>query len=220
MTPPRSILEADKRALKDKLDEMYRLVRHALDKAMDSLLKFDMEIATEVVAEDSAVNKLRHEIEDFGVSTIALQQPVARDLRILMTDIYISMELERIADYAAAIAKIVKQFENAPTEEFVKPIAETADKCKSMLQGIMQAYDETDEQLARDVADKDDEIDVCEQQFNEFMFRELCSQPGHASMCTYLLWIMHNLERIGDRITNIAERVVYMATNVTPDLNQ
>lgn len=219
MTPPRQILESDKQALKIRLDEMHRLVSHALDKALQSLVYFDAEIADQVIAENSAINKLRHEIENVCISTIALQQPVASDLRTLMTDIYVSMELERIADHAVAIARIVLQFGQTPDERFIKPIVEIAEKCKLMLKDIMQAYDEADEQLARNTAAKDDEIDRAEREFNALMFREMCSQPDHSSICTYLLWITHNLEHIGDRITNIAERVVYMVTNVTPDLN-
>jgi phosphate transport system protein len=198
---------------------MHRLVSHALDKALQSLVHFDADIANQVIAEDSAVNRLRYEIENTCISTIALQQPVASDLRTLMTDIYVSMELERIADHAVAIARIVLRFEHAPDEQFINPVVVIAEKCKLMLKDIMQAYDEADEQLARNTADKDDEIDGAEQEFNAFMLREMCSQPDHSSICTYLLWVVHNLERIGDRITNIAERVVYMATNETPDLN-
>ncbi len=220
MTPPRAILELDKQSLKNKLGEMHRLVEDAVDKALQSLVKSDVDIANQVIAEDKLINKLCHEIEDVGVNTIALQQPVARDLRILMTDIYVSMELERIADHAVAIARIVLKFENVPDQSFIKPISEMADQCKSMLKGIMQAYNETNEQLARDIAMKDEGIDKAEQVFNELMFKEMCSRPGHSSTCTYLLWISHNLERIGDRVTNIAERVVYMASNVTPDLNR
>lgn len=219
MAPPRHILESDKQVLKDRLDEMHRLVCLALDKAMQSLVHLDADIANQVVAEDSAVNKLRHEVEDACISTIALQQPVASDLRMLMTDIFVSMELERIADHAVAIAEIVLQFGHTPDQRFINPVVEIAEKCKLMLKDIMQAYDETDEHLARNTAAKDDEIDRAEREFNALMLREMCSQPDHSSICTYLLWITHNLERIGDRITNVAERVVYMATNVTPDLN-
>lgn len=220
VTPPRHILDFDKQAIKNELDDMHRLVSHALDKALQSLRDCDADIAAQVVAEDRPINKLQIKIEELGVNTIALQQPVASDLRILMTDIYVSMELERIADHAVAIAGIVPQLGNITDEQYVKPVIDIADKCKSMLKIVMQAYDEVDEQLARSIADKDDEIDRAELEFNEFMFQEMTSQPDHARMCTYLIWITHNLERIGDRVTNIAERVVYMITNESPDLNR
>lgn len=199
---------------------MYVRVNDALNKSLKCLQNYDTDIATQVVDEDSLINALQQKIEELSVQIIARQQPVASDLRKLMTDIYISMELERIADHAVAIARIVLKLEAKPDEQYVKPISDIAEKCRSMLQQVIQAYDEADEALARNVAIMDDEIDSAEKEVNDFMFQEICNKPENKIICSYLLWVTHNLERIGDRITNIAERVVYMATNVTPDLNR
>ncbi|WP_461481970.1 phosphate signaling complex protein PhoU [Porticoccus sp.] len=220
MKPTRPILDADEQALTHKLVEMYQYVSDALDRALQSLRSCDAGIAEEVVKGDSLINALQHRIEELGVQTIALQQPVASDLRRVLTDIYISMELERIADHAVAIAKIVLKLEAVPDGQYVQPIAGIAEICKAMLIGAKQAYDEADEQLARKVAAMDDEIDRAEQAVNDLLFREICGKSGQERTCTYLLWATHHLERIGDRITNIAERVVYMTTSVMPDLNR
>jgi phosphate transport system protein len=83
----------------------------------------------------------------------------------------------------------------------------------------MQAYDEADESLARNAAGMDDEIDSAEQQFDDFMLREICGATVDRAACSYLIWIAHNLERIGDRATNIAERVAYITCGETPELN-
>jgi phosphate transport system protein len=219
LKPTRPILEADEQALQYELDEMHMHVSHALDKALQSLRDYDVDIAAQVVADDHLINTVQRKIENNCIRTIALQQPVAGDLRKLMTDIFVSMELERIADHAVAIARIVLKLEGAPDAQYIRPISQMADKCSSMLKIVMQSYDEADEQLARNIAAMDDEIDRAEQEFNDVMFRELCSVPDHKIVCTYLLWVAHNLERIGDRATNIAERVVYMTTSVLPDLN-
>jgi phosphate transport system protein len=215
----RRILDSGEQALKTRLDDMFKHVSNALDKSLLSLRNYDESLAAQVVDEDKLINALHSRIEEEAVHTIALQQPVAKDLRILMTDIHISMELERIADHAAAIASIVLKLEAKPDDSFVKPISDITEKCRSMLKLANQSYDEADESLARELAAIDDEIDSAEMEFNDLMFQEMCSQPGNNKTCTYLLWITHNLERIGDRITNIAERVVYMKTSVTPDLN-
>lgn len=199
---------------------MFTHVSNAFDRSVLSLKNYDVNIAAQVVDEDKLINSLHSRIEESGVRTIALHQPVASDLRILMTDIYISMELERIADHAVAIASIVLKLEVKPDELFVKLVSDIAEKCSLMLNLANKAYDEVDESLARQLAAIDDEIDSAEQEFNDLMFQEMCSQPGNNKTCTYLLWITHNLERVGDRVTNIAERVVYMATSVTPDLNR
>lgn len=220
MTSNRTILESDEQALKNGLDEMYKQVSHALDKAIQSLRDCDVDIAAQVIAEDSLVNEWQHKIEEIGVQTIARQQPVAGDLRKLMTDIFISMELERIADHAVAIARVVLKLEQVPAEQYLQSISAMAEKCKAMLKEVMQAYDETDDQLARNVAAMDDEIDRAEEAITNLVMREISGEPTHNNVSTYLLWISHNLERIGDRITNIAERVIYMATSVTPELNR
>ena len=219
MTATRRILESDEQDLKDDLVEMYRLASIALDKALQSLMKYDADTAKQVISEDKLINQLQHKIENHCIRTIALQQPVASDLRKLMSDIFISMELERIADHAAAIAGIALKFEATPVTRYIQPVSEMGDKCKTMLNDVMQAYDESDESLARKAAGMDDEIDSAEQEFDDFMLREISGEAEDKVECTYLLWIAHNLERIGDRATNIAERVVYINTSETLELN-
>lgn len=198
---------------------MYRLVSLALDSSLQSLKAYDTATAAQVITEDELINQLQHKIESNCIRTIALQQPVASDLRKLMSDIFISMELERIADHAAAIAGIVLKFDAAPVTRYIQPVLEMGDKCKTMLNTVMQAYDETDESLARNAAALDDEIDSAEQEFDDFMLREISGEADHNIECTYLLWIAHNLERIGDRATNIAERVAYITSSETLELN-
>ena len=219
MSVTRRILESNEQALIKDLDDMYSLVSLALDKALQSLTEHNIDVAAQVITEDELINQLQHKIENISIRTIALQQPVASDLRKLMSDIFISMELERIADHAAAIAGIVLRFETTPDTRYIQPLLEMGDRCKTMLNTVMKAYDETDESLARIAAGMDDEIDSAEQAFNDFMLGEISGEAEHKIVCTYLLWIVHNLERIGDRATNIAERVTYIITSETPELN-
>lgn len=219
MTVTRKILESNEQALKEDLDRMYDLVRQALEKTLQSLKNYDIDTAAQVITEDDLINQLQHKVENKAIRTIALQQPVASDLRKIMSDIFISMELERIADHAAAIAGITLKFEAAPDSRYIQPILEMGDTCRTMLDAVMQAYDETDESLARNAASMDDEVDSAEQEFDDFMLREINGEAENKVACTYMLWIAHNLERIGDRATNIAERVAYITTSETPDLN-
>jgi phosphate transport system protein len=219
LAPYRTLLETEEVALQGKLDEMYRLAGSALEKSILSLKNHNPTIARQVIEDDTKINLLQHEIEELGIQTIALQQPVASDLRKLMSDIYIAMELERIADHACAISEIVLKLEAKPAEKYLTPVIEIADKCNAMLTQSCQALGSLDDQKARDLAMLDDEIDDAENAFNELMFHEMC-KPENNRLCTYLLWITHNLERIGDRITNIGERIVFVNTNEIPDLNQ
>lgn len=220
MAPVRTTLDTDEKALNIKLDDMYMLVRDALDRSLQSLYDHNPSNATQVINEDSRINELQHKIEERGIRTIALQQPVARDLRTLMSDIYISMELERIADHAADIASIVLKLKAKPSEEYLEPISKIADKCRAMLMAAMQAYNELDDKLAIEIAAMDNEIDIAEQEFNDFLLKKLCIYPDDNNECTYLLWVTHHLERIGDRITNITERIIYVKNSATTNLNQ
>ena len=219
MTHERQLLETEENRIKLKMDELFRLVEDALDKSFRSMAGHDTATAARILEEDTRINALQQRIDQLCIETIALQQPVASDLRALMADVRISLELERIADHAAAIAGIMLRFEDMPAENCVQPLNDVAERCRSMYTLVKQAYDEGDEGLARDVAVLDDEIDQAEQEINELMFREFQDNPEQLKTCAYLTWITHNLERIGDHITNISERIVYMLTNETTDLN-
>ena len=219
MSPSRRILESEENALEHLLDDMYRLAGIMLDESIQCLRESDPRIAQHVIDQAEQFNILQHTMEQQCVQTIALQQPVASDLRRLIADIFITMELRHVADHAAAIAGIVLKFEQQPDERFVTLLSKMAADCGAMLTLSRQAYDEADEQLARSVAVMDDEVDMREKEFNEIVFEEMRTNPGSNMSCTYLLWVSHNLERIGDRISNIAERIVYLVSNETPELN-
>lgn len=218
--PNRQILDSDEQDLKIRLDEMCKYASNALQRSIQSLQTYDADIAKRVISEDDIINTIQYKIEELGIEAIALQQPVASDLRKVVSDIFISIELERIADYAVSIAKIVLDLESEPEEQFVQAISDMAEKCRSMLALVKQAYEKEDEQLARKVAAMDDEIDSTQHKLSELMFQEICNKPENKKTFTYLLWVIHNLERVGDRITNIAERIVYIKTNEVPDLNR
>ena len=219
MSPTRRTLESEEYVLDSLLDDMYRLAGILLDESVQSLRESDARIAQHVIDQTEQFNGLQHDMEQQCVQTIALQQPVASDLRRLIADIFIAMELRHVADHAAAIAGIVLKFEQQPDERFVTLISNMAADCGAMLTLSRQAYDEADEQLARSVAVMDDEVDMREKEFNEIVFEEMRANPCNNMACTYLLWVSHNLERTGDRISNIAERIVYLVTNETPELN-
>jgi len=219
LSPNRRILESEECVLESILDDMYRLAGILLDESVKSLRESDVRVAQHVIDQADQFNMLQHNMERQCVQTIALQQPVASDLRRLIADIFIAMELRHVVDHATAIAGIVLKFEQQPDERFVTLISNMAADCGAMLILSRQAYDEADEQLARSVAVMDDEVDMREKEFNEIVFQEMRTNPGSNMSCTYLLWVSHNLERIGDRISNIAERIVYLVSNETPELN-
>lgn len=171
----------------------------------------NLPLVEEIILNDKVINNLEEQVESECINVIARQQPVANDLRELLADMNIAKELERIADYAVAIAKISRKLPD--DEDFLEPrIIEMAEKCIAMINEVMLDYAEQDAKKAGKVALLDDEIDEMESQLNDKMFKIMQSNPEKAIYCTYQLWIIHQLERVGDRVTNIAESVVFLAT--------
>jgi phosphate transport system protein len=194
-------------------------VIQAVDQAMSALSRRDGALAKQVVDGDDAINDLRFDIEKACLSAIATQQPAATDLRRLVAAMNVVLDLERIGDYAAGIAKVCLRM---PAESaFELPVALFAmnDLSLAMLRQVLDAYKAQDERAALAIARKDD---VMDQRYQELFsgFLALIGQPGmDPESALYVLFVGHNLERIADRVTNIAERVLYTLTGEMPDLN-
>lgn len=183
----------------------------AIEKAISCYKTLNIPLADEIIINDAVINELENRVESECIKVIARQQPVAHDLRELLADMNIAKELERIADYAVSIAKIVRKL--PPDKREIEPdIIEMAKKCILMLNEVMINYAEKDAQKASSVARLDDEIDDMEDMLNHKMFKMIEEVPEKAIFCTYQLWIIHQLERMGDRVTNIAESVVFITT--------
>ena len=153
------------------------------------------------------------------MTVIARMQPMARDLRELISDMHIAAELERIGDYAATIASKVQLMDVPPPTEIAEAVGQLGEHCRNMLSSVWNAYEARDSELARETASLDDEIDSAEKSITQQVFAWQKDNPDDFMISAYTLWITHSLERIGDRATNIAERVVYIATSKTEDLN-
>lgn len=194
-------------------------VIQAVDQAMAALGRRDKALAQRVVEGDDAINTLRFDIERACLSAIATQQPAATDLRRLVAAMNVVLDLERVGDYAAGIAKVCLRM---PAESaFELPVALFAmnDLSLAMLRQVLDAYKAQDERAALAIARKDD---VMDQRYQELFsgFLALIGQPGmDPESALYVLFVGHNLERIADRVTNIAERVLYTLTGEMPDLN-
>lgn len=200
-----------------KLNEMADMVVTAVNSSVDALVDKDVVSAKRIRHEDKLINKIRWDIEERCITLIATQQPVASDLRELIALLYLITELERIGDYAAGIAKITRLIGD---DEHVKPLIDIPrmrDIAADMIQNSMKAYTQRSETTARMIHSQDDDID---QLYNQ-VYRELISymieKPSNITQCTHLLWVAHNLERMGDRVTNICERIIYLITGERAD---
>jgi phosphate transport system protein len=218
MTEPRRVLDREEVQIHQNLLNMSRLTGEALQRALDSLLSQNAEVAQQVVDQDVQINTLLRLIESECLRALALQQPVASDLRDIVASMQIAAEVERIADHAKDIAKIVLGMDPGDFSGPMDRISSMGDICVNMLTRVMEAYENRDEALARTVAEEDCEIDDLDEEAASSLMMRLMTEPDPTMHATHLLWIAYHLERTGDRLTNIAERVVFMVTAETPEL--
>ncbi len=191
----------------------------AVDWAMDSLGGRDLALAQNVVDGDAEINRLRFDIEATCLATIATQQPAAGDLRRLIADLNIVLDLERIGDYAAGIAKVCLRMPAGLQFALPEALSQMSELSLDMLKQVLETFRLRDADAARAIARQDDVMDKRYQQlFDQFIGR--IGQPGASpEEGLYLLFVGHNLERIADRVTNIAERVIFTMSGEMRELN-
>jgi len=215
----RSSLDRELRAIEDDMLRMGELVNEAIQGSLRALAERDRGLAQQVVDGDAVINRLRFDIEEACLALMATQQPAASDLRTVVAAMNVVGDLERMGDHAAGNARIVMRMGDEPLLKPLIDIPRMADVCRSMIRDSLQAFVRRDGERARQIAAMDDQIDGLYQQ----VFRELLSfmveDPKTTSRALFLLFAAHNLERIGDRATNIAERVLFMTSGVMRELN-
>ena len=220
MTGHTRVLDGDESAIHALLTDMSARTCDMIATAIRCVAEHDKQLALQVIDADSEINSLQSRVEEQCIITIARHQPVASDLRYIVSDSHISVELERIADHAVDIVKVMTSMESKPDDEHIKILVSMGESCNSMLSRMMTAYAETNAELACEIAAEDKQIDALEQQILTSALARMCDDSHSSELLTRLLWIAHHIERIGDRITNIAERVVYIASGNKLDLNQ
>ncbi len=214
--------EAYHKSLKDLQNEVLKLsemVSAALKDSMAALKNRDLPLSKRVVENDAKVNKKRFEIEERSIMLLATQQPMAGDLRILASIINIVTDLERIGDHAEGIAKISLSIGDGP---LVKPLIDMppmAEKALSMLERCMKAFLNKDAETAKKICNEDDEVDALYDKIYGELIMLMVENPKIIKDATYLIWAAHNIERVADRVTNIAERVVYTVTGKMEEMN-
>ncbi|MCZ6535638.1 MAG: phosphate signaling complex protein PhoU [Dehalococcoidia bacterium] len=212
-------LSTQLRTLEDELLFMGSMVEKAIAKAMDALKRRDLEASREVVKEDDFIDQKRFDIEEHCINIMATQHPVARDLRILVTILHISVELERMADYAEGISKISIMMGDEPPLKPLIDIPRMADKTIDMLRRSLDALVNRDIVAAYQVCNDDDEVDALYDQVYRELLTYMIEDTKTIKRATYLLWVSHDLERVADRATNIAERVVFLVTGKMTEMN-
>ncbi|MEM9913195.1 MAG: phosphate signaling complex protein PhoU [Pseudomonadota bacterium] len=213
-----SAFDRDLEALQAQIMKMGGLVEDAILKAATSLEKRDEEMAEEVTRADAAIDQLEELINTEVARVIAMRQPIAVDLRIILTALKVSSNLERIGDYAKNMAKRTTVLAGMQqVNGSAASIRRMAKEVERMLKDALDAYIQRDVDLAHDVILRDADVD---QMYNA-LFREfltfMMEDPRNITACMHLHFIAKNTERMGDHVTNIAEQVVYLVTGETPD---
>jgi len=195
------------------------MVESAIERGIQALRERDVELARRVITDDAKINDKRYEIEDRALELIATQQPLAGDLRTIVSVLHIAVELERMGDHAEGIAKVALMMaDQASIEEYVD-IPKMARLATQMLMSSLEAFKDRDSARARAICEIDDEVDTLYDRVYRHLIGIMVENPETIERAIHLTWVAHNLERIADRVTNICERVVYLVEGHIREMN-
>jgi len=218
MIQTRGMLDKELAQIQDNILQLGSMLEHAIRRSVEALKNRDVDLAQQVIADDQKINDLRYATEELCLAVIATQQPVAGDLRRIIAAMHIAIEIERMGDHAEGIAHLVTRMAGEPLLKPLIDIPRMAEVDCNMLRMSLDAYINSDADAAKIAAKEDDKVD----QLYDQIFRELLTymlqDAKNINRATFLLWVAHGLERIGDRATNISERVLFMTTGKLEEL--
>ncbi|AXY26568.1 phosphate transport system regulatory protein PhoU [Suicoccus acidiformans] len=205
----------------DNLTRLGNASNESLHKAMQALNNHDKELAHEVVADDLRINALTAEIEQEAYRLIVLQQPVSEDLRRIFTILLASSDIERMADHAAKIARNVIRSQEKETEVsvFLDLVNRMAEITEEMITDVLDAYVDNNVEKARAIAQRDNQVDLLLKQVYQETAERMEKNTEVVSVGISYLNIAGSLERIGDYVTNICERIIYLNSGEIVELN-
>ena len=215
---PRVQFQRGLQSLEDGVLEMGFMVDRQIERAMLALTTRDMPLASAVVRDDGEGNRTRFHLDNTCVSLLAQQAPMASDLRLIVAVLSIVSELERIGDHAEGIARIVLLMQDEPLVKPLIDLPKMAKAARQMLKDALDAFAERDLDAAYAVGPADDVVDQLYDRIYRDLVGIMTTDAALIEAATYLLWTAHNLERIADRATNVAERVstLQAAASETP----
>lgn len=199
--------------------EMGTKAAKALKQSVEALVSQDIDQALKIIDKDYKINRIDHEINEKAIWLIAKEQPVASDLRRILSSIKISTDLERIGDFAVNIAKSTIRIGEKELAKPINDISQMAEKVAAMLSQVMQAFTEEDAEQARVTADLDNDLDETYGRLIQGLLAHIAENPEEQSQITQLAFICRDLERVGDHVTNISESIIFTKIGELYDLN-
>ena len=215
----RKAFHQELRDIEESVIQMASLVEAEIAQAMQALSQRDAKLAGDVITKDGDVNEMQRTIRSQCIALMALQAPVARDLRELVTVQLVINELERMGDHAVSIAKQSMRLKDYEPLSLTSELVDMAKIVREQVRACIQAFVDVNMQLAREICANDDAIDQPYRAILAEVIRLMSSEPDKVVPATSLLFVAHDLERIGDRVTNIGEDVIYMVTGEIEELN-
>jgi phosphate transport system protein len=216
---PREQYEKELESLQEEIQSLGRMVVTAVTQAIDAFNSQDVRKAEQVITEDNRIDQARDDVEQHVLIIIARQSPVAGDLRRLLGALEVVTELERIGDYAKRIAKATTRQPTPPQNVPTFPIPRMAELTVTMLRDGLSAFMRRDPQAARLLEEADDEIDKLEDQVRSETIAFIKQEPQAAEWTIDRQLVAHTLERMADRVTNIAEQIVFIQSGERVELN-
>lgn len=204
--------DEDLKTLHDLIRHMGELTVEQISKSIQAIIDRNDAIAHEVIEHDYEIDHLETMVDGLAIRILALRQPVALDLRMVVAALKISNQVERIADYACNIAKRALLLNTMPPFPLVEGLSALVKNPKKMIERVLTAFTTNDVDLALHVWQMDQEVDKLYDVYLSKLFDEMIADPKNVSPCTHLLFVAKNIERIGDQATNIAEAVYTMVT--------
>ena len=213
----RKSLDLELLEVETKINVLFRLVNSAFNDCMESFYEKDLVLSKKIIEEDRNINVLSNEVESLAVNVIRNQTPVATDIRKLTSHIFVAQELERIGDYLRGISRINIKIGKEPFITRFEKIPKMEKVAKEMLKMSMKSYLNEKKSkgaigTSKEIFSRDDEIDNLNTQVQQDLIRRMSKNSKLVKQGTYIIWVAHNLERISDRSTNIAERTLYILT--------
>jgi len=217
--PTREQYDRELNEIKDAVLRMGSLVEDAIRAAIAALVAHDADAATAVIVSDGRINEMQRQVTGMIATTIATQQPVARDLRFLLSINHVTYELERMGDHAGSVAKQARKLAPHPPLGGYVRLPEMGEIAAQQVRAMLRALVDVDEAEARAAAKRDDEIDDLYHAAFADLLALMERDPANVDRGARLLFAAHYIERIGDRVTNIGEDVVFLSTGRIEDLN-
>ncbi len=216
---PRETLDRQIHQLQDEVLLLGSMVEQALLRSVEALRKRDVTAAQKIIRDDHAINEKRYALENAILILIATQQPMAHDLRLLAAILEVNIELERMGDYAKGNAKVVMQLGDSDIQVPMREISQMAELAVGMLHRSLSAFVTENATQAHAIPEEDEQVDALYNQTYRLLVEQMIARPEMIDQVNLLIWVIHNFERAADRVTNICERTVFIATGELFDMD-